>query len=80
MSILAWIILGGIAGWLFSLVTEEDQSRGIFLNLILGIVGAFLGGLLFTFYTEVVGFNFISLIIACIGAIILVAAGKTLRG
>lgn len=73
MGILAWIIIGGIAGWLASLVMKTDASQGILMNVVVGIVGAFIGGLLFSFFgaTGVTGFNFYSLLVATIGAIVL---------
>lgn len=82
MSILAWIILGGIAGWLASLVMNTDQSQGIFLNIIIGIVGAFLGGLAFSFFggEGVTGFNFYSLIVALIGSVLFIGVLKAVRG
>ena len=46
MYILLWIIFGGIAGWIASLVTEQATNMGLVANIIVGIVGAFLGGIL----------------------------------
>lgn len=73
MSILAWIIIGGIAGWLASLVMKTDGSQGILMNIIVGIVGAFVGGFIFSFFgaAGVTGFNLYSLIVATLGAIVL---------
>ena len=47
MSILAWIVLGGLAGWIASLIMKTDSSQGILLNIVVGIVGAALGGWIF---------------------------------
>ena len=44
MGIIIWLIVGGIIGWIASLVMRTDAQQGIFLNVIVGIVGAFLGG------------------------------------
>ena len=82
MSILAWIILGGIAGWIASLIMKTDASMGIFANIIVGIVGAFIGGLVFNFFgaADVTGFNLYSLLVAVIGASILLrVVGLTKR-
>lgn len=46
INLLVWLIVGGIIGWLASLVMRTDAQQGILLNVIVGIVGAFLGGLL----------------------------------
>lgn len=46
MSFIAWIIIGGILGWLASIVMGRNAQMGVFLNIVVGIVGAFLGGLL----------------------------------
>ena len=72
MTILAWVILGGIAGWISSLIMKTDASQGILANIIVGIVGAFIGGFLFNFFgvTGVTGFNLYSLTVAVIGAIV----------
>jgi uncharacterized membrane protein YeaQ/YmgE (transglycosylase-associated protein family) len=44
MGIIIWLIVGGIIGWLASLIMKTDAQQGILLNVIVGIVGAFLGG------------------------------------
>lgn len=74
MSILAWIIIGGVAGWLASLVMNTDASQGILLNIVVGIVGAFLGGFLFSLLGEapVSGFNIYSLLVSTVGAVALI--------
>jgi uncharacterized membrane protein YeaQ/YmgE (transglycosylase-associated protein family) len=73
MSILAWIILGGIAGWVASLIMSTNESMGIIANIIVGVVGAFIGGLIFNFFgaTDVTGFNIYSLLVAVVGSIVL---------
>lgn len=48
INFIIWLILGGIVGWLASMVMGTDQRQGALLNIIVGIVGAFLGGLLLT--------------------------------
>ncbi len=73
MSLIAFLILGGVAGWIASLIMGTDASQGILLNIVVGIVGAFLGGFLFNLLGEtgVEGFNIYSLIVATIGSIVL---------
>jgi uncharacterized membrane protein YeaQ/YmgE (transglycosylase-associated protein family) len=72
MSILAWIVVGGIAGWLASLVVR-GSGLGLLGDIIVGIVGAFIGGLLLNLIggPSFTGFNLYSLIVAFIGAVVL---------
>jgi len=81
MSILAWIVLGGIAGWLASLFMNTDESQGVMMNIIVGIVGAFLGGLAFTFFggEGITGFNLYSLLVALLGSVLLIGILKAVR-
>lgn len=75
MSIIAWIILGTIAGFIASkLVT--GQGAGLVLDLALGIVGAIVGGFLFGQFgsSGVTGFNLYSMFVALIGAVVVLAA------
>ena len=48
MGLIIWLIIGGIVGWLASMIMRTDAQQGILLNIIVGIVGAFIGGLLFS--------------------------------
>lgn len=48
MNVLIWLIVGGVIGWLASLIMKTDAQQGILLNIVVGIVGAALGGLLLT--------------------------------
>jgi len=81
MGIIIWIIFGGIAGWIASLIMKTDSQQGIILNIIVGIVGAVVGGWVMSFLggTGVTGFNLYSLIVAVVGAVILIAIVKALR-
>lgn len=76
MGIILWIILGGIAGWLASVITESDH--GAILDIVLGIVGAFVGGMIMNFFGQagVTGFNLYSIIVAVIGSVVLIAIGR----
>lgn len=44
MNYLLWILFGGIAGWVASIILGTDASQGVFMNIVVGIIGAFLGG------------------------------------
>ena len=78
MTFISWIIIGGILGWLASIVMKTNAQQGIILNIVVGIVGAFLGGLLLAplFGTGTINqsdFSFGSLFVSFLGAIILLA-------
>ena len=69
------IIVGGVAGWLASMVMARDASMGIIMNIIVGIIGALLGnflaGALFNVQGSITSFNLTGFIIAIVGAIVL---------
>ncbi len=81
MGILAWIIVGGIAGWLASLVVR-GTGLGLLGDIIVGIVGAFIGGLLLSLIggPTFTGFNIWSLVVAFIGAVVLLLIVKAVNG
>ena len=83
MGILAWIVIGLIAGWLAGLVVK-GSGYGVLGDIILGIVGALLGGFLasavFGVPNAVSGFNLTTLIVAFLGAVIVVAVVRALGG
>jgi uncharacterized membrane protein YeaQ/YmgE (transglycosylase-associated protein family) len=78
MGILAWIIIGGLAGWIASMITGTNQQMGVIANIIVGIIGALIGGFLFSLLggAGFTGFNFWSLFVAIVGAVILLALVK----
>ena len=71
MSILAWIVLGLIAGFIASKI-YVGSGQGLLLDIVLGIVGALVGGYLFTALgaTGITGFNIYSMLVAIIGAVV----------
>ncbi|HEX4242294.1 MAG TPA: GlsB/YeaQ/YmgE family stress response membrane protein [Steroidobacteraceae bacterium] len=81
MSILAWIILGLIAGFIGSKVVNK-RGEGMLLDIVLGIVGAVVGGWLFNRFgmAGVTGFNIYSLIVAVVGAILILVIYHLLIG
>jgi len=81
MGILLWIVFGGLAGWIASIIMKTDSQQGIILNVIVGIVGAMLGGWVMSMIGEtgVTGFNLYSFLVALLGSVILIFAVKTLR-
>jgi uncharacterized membrane protein YeaQ/YmgE (transglycosylase-associated protein family) len=80
MSIIAWIILGLIAGFIASKIVNKE-GEGLLLDIVLGIVGAIVGGWLFSFFgaAGVTGFNLYSVIVAIIGAIVVLVIYHAIR-
>ena len=71
LTFIGWIVLGLIAGFIGSKITE-GSGQGLIVDIILGIVGAFVGGFLFTLIgaAPVTGFNFYSMFVAIVGAVV----------
>ena len=71
MGILAWLVLGLIAGFIGSQIVNHHGS-GIIIDIVLGVVGALVGGFLFSFFgaTGVTGFNIYSMLVATLGAVV----------
>jgi uncharacterized membrane protein YeaQ/YmgE (transglycosylase-associated protein family) len=83
MGILSWILVGLVAGWLADMVMK-GRGRGVLFSIILGIVGALVGGFiasaLLNIPDAVNGFNIGSLLVAFLGAVILIAIVRALPG
>jgi uncharacterized membrane protein YeaQ/YmgE (transglycosylase-associated protein family) len=83
VNFLVWIILGAIAGWLASIVMGTNRSQGLLADIIIGIVGAFVGGFVLSLLpgvsAGVTGLNLGSLLTAFIGAVILLAVARAFR-
>jgi len=81
MSIIGWLILGLIAGFIGSKIVDS-QGQGVLLNIVLGIVGAIVGGLIFSaFGTQgITGLNLWSMIVAIIGSIVVLVAYHAFTG
>lgn len=80
MNILLWIIFGGLVGWLASKIIGTDEEQGIVANVIVGIVGALIGGFIMQRLgrPHVTGFNLSSFIVALLGALLLLIVLKIL--
>ncbi len=78
MEFLLWIIFGGIAGWLASLIMHTDGSQGTLTDIVLGVIGGFVGGFLMNAvgFAGITGFNFYSLAVAILGAALLIWLGR----
>lgn len=83
MNIILWIIFGALAGWIASMIMGTNREQGAIANIVVGIIGAFLGGFIMQTITgddQVDGFNLTSLIVAVAGAVVLLAIYKAVRG
>jgi uncharacterized membrane protein YeaQ/YmgE (transglycosylase-associated protein family) len=82
MGWLAWLIVGALAGWLASMVMKTNGSQGLLMDIVVGIVGAFIGGFLFNEFgaAGVTGFNIWSVFVAFIGAVVLLAGLRLVSG
>lgn len=78
MNILVWIIFGALAGWIASKIMNTDAQQGAIANVVVGIIGAFIGGFLAQMVGEegVDGFNVRSFLVAIVGAVVLLAIYK----
>ena len=81
MSILAWVVLGLIAGFIGSKIINKT-GEGVILDIVLGIVGAIVGGYLFSMFGAhgVTGLNLYSLAVAVVGAVIVLLVYHAVRG
>ena len=82
MTIIGWIVLGIVAGWLAGLIMRGG-GYGVIGDLVLGVIGAFVGGFLWSLITHedvMVGFNLPSLLIAVIGAVVVIAISRLFTG
>ncbi len=82
MGILSWIIIGGLAGWVASMIMGSNASMGLIANILTGIVGAFIGGFVMSILggQGVTGFNLYSFGVATLGAVILLFIVKKIKG
>ena len=84
MNFIIWIVVGGLIGWVASIIMKTDGQQGLFLNIVVGLIGALIGGWLIS---PLVGagtindgaFNFASLLVSLVGAVLLLVAVNLLR-
>lgn len=81
MGFISWVLVGGLAGWLASLAMGTSKSQGCLMDIVVGIIGAVIGGFIFSLIggTGVTGFNPWSILVAFIGAVILLAIVRAFR-
>ena len=78
MNFIIWLVIGGLIGWVASMIMKTDAQQGVFLNIVVGIVGAMLGGwllapLLGTGTINTNDFSIAGLAVSLLGAVILLA-------
>lgn len=85
INFILWLLFGALVGWLASLVMRTDAQQGALLNIVVGIIGAFLGGLLFSFFgfggsnINSGDFSLSSLLVSFLGAVILLGIVNLFR-
>lgn len=84
LYLLIWLMVGGLIGWIASLIIKTDASQGVFLNVIVGIVGAALGGWIISPLVGIPSINdgvisLASIFVSLIGAVILLAVVNLFR-
>ena len=81
MNIVLWLIFGALAGWIASMVMGTDERQGALMNIVLGVIGAFVGGFVANLFgaSGVSGFNIYSILIAVLGAVVVIWAGRMIR-
>jgi len=83
MSIIAWLVVGAVAGYLAGYLVKGDESLGVIGHVVLGIIGALIGGFVVGLLTNTdytTGINIPTILVATIGAIIAVVGYNAIRG
>lgn len=84
MNLIIWLVVGGVLGWLASLVMKTDGQQGIFLNIVVGIIGALIAGFVIApmFGTGTINtsdFSLSGLLVSFVGALVLLAIVNLFR-
>lgn len=81
MGFIAWIIIGGLAGWIGSKIMGSDKSMGLVANIVVGIIGGFLGGFIMNLVggSGVTGINPWSLLVAVLGSVLFIWVVRKIR-
>ena len=84
MNLIIWLVIGGVIGWIASLIMKTDGQQGLFLNVIVGIVGAMVGGWLISPMLGIAtinqdNFSLPAMAVSLVGALILLAIVNLLR-
>ena len=78
MSLIAWLVLGALAGWIASIIASTNEQQGAIGNIVVGILGAFVGGFIMSLIGEtgITGFDLYSALVAILGAFVLLTIYK----
>ena len=80
IDLIAWLALGALVGWLASLIMRTNAQQGCLLNILVGVVGAFIAGLIFNGGTISQGdFSLAGLLVSLVGAVVLLAVVNLVR-
>ena len=81
MGIILWIIFGAVAGWIASILMKTNASQGTLKDIVMGILGAIVGGFLMGLVGQpgISGFNVYSMVVAVIGACVVILVGRRLH-
>ena len=80
MNFILWLVIGALAGWIASMIMKTNAEQGLLIDIIVGIIGAFIGGYVVTFFGVDPNSNLVmTLVTAVIGAVILLAIIKAVR-
>ena len=81
MGFILWIVFGALVGWIASMIMGTNAEQGALLNIVVGIIGAVLGGWIMSFFGQggVQGFNLYSFVVALIGSCVLIGLVKLVR-
>lgn len=82
MGIISWIILGALSGWIASIIMKRNEQMGAVANIVVGIIGAIIGGWITTalHWSKVDGINLYSILVAVLGACIFLAIVNAIKG
>jgi len=82
VSLLAWIVVGLIAGWLAKMISPGPERGGLLVTLIIGVIGALVGGVLFNYFgrSGATGITLYSILVATVGAVVFLWVWKMLAG
>lgn len=85
INLITWLVVGGVIGWIASMIMKTDAQQGIFLNIVVGIVGAALAGFLISPLIGVPSindnaFSLGAMLVSLLGAILLLAIVRLVRG
>lgn len=81
MNLILWILFGFLSGWVTSIITGSNYQQGVMHDIVLGIIGALIGGFVMNLFGKpgVTGFNLYSVLVAIIGASLLILVVRAIR-